>query len=70
MFGILVSFWDGLFSGAVLVSGSVVCFVRRVLFVNFLFTSFSPVWPTFARSATPPQPNLPRHGIDTKSIRA
>ena len=31
MVGILISFWDGLFSGAMLVSGSVLCFFLLVL---------------------------------------
>ena len=34
MVGILVSFWDGLFSGAVLVSGRVIALYRNLLFTG------------------------------------
>ena len=41
MVGIVVSFWDGLFSGAMLVSGSVISCYSCCSFSNFFFQPFS-----------------------------
>ncbi len=48
MVGILVSFWEGLFSGAMLVSGRVGSLAKLGEFQNRLIRAFAFTWQYFA----------------------